>query len=150
MNNIVEDIIRGGKFKKLIENVLVHDAREITGLNRIELVVIYLLYKYDEINTLTDICKYLQMNKGHISTTMDGLGKMGYILCKRDESDRRFIRYHITEKADSIVEDMDRLWKEMSRQIVRDIDEKDLEIFNKVSCQIENNMRFMLEQNDIL
>ena len=68
MNNIVEDIIRGGKFKKLIENVLVHDAREITGLNRIELVVIYLLYKYDEINTLTDICKYLQMNKGHIST----------------------------------------------------------------------------------
>lgn len=150
MNNIVEDIIRGGKFKKLIENVLVHDAREITGLNRIELVVIYLLYKYDEINTLTDICRYLQMNKGHISTTMDALGKKGYILCKRDESDRRFIRYHITEKADAIVEDMDRLWKEMSRQIVRDIDEKDLEIFNKVSCQIENNMRFMLEKYDIL
>ena len=148
MNNSVEDIIRGGQFKKLIENVLVHDAREITGLNRIELVVIYLLYRYDEINTLTDICKYLQMNKGHISTTMDGLGKKGYIICQRDETDRRFIRYRITEKAGAIVENMDRLWLEISRQIVLGIDEKDLEVFNKVSRQIENNMKFMLEQSE--
>ena len=88
------------------------------------------------------------MNKGHISTTMDGLGKKGYIICQRDETDRRFIRYRITEKAGAIVENMDRLWLEISRQIVLGIDEKDLEVFNKVSRQIENNMKFMLEQSE--
>ena len=46
------------------------------------------------------------------------------------------------------MENMDRLWLEISRQIVLGIDEKDLEVFNKVSRQIENNMKFMLEQSE--
>lgn len=146
MDNIMEKILRGGKFNKLIESVLVHDAKERTGLNRIELVIIFLLYRFEELSTLTDICQYMHMNKGHISTTLDGLGKKGYIICQRDKNDRRFVRYQITEKANAFVLDMDNLWKEMSKRLIQGIDGKDLETFNRVASQIEDNIGRILNE----
>ena len=146
MNNVVEDIIRSGKFKRLIENILVNYAKQITGLNRIELVIIYLLYRYDELNTLTDISGYMKMNKGHISTTLDGLSKKGYIICQRDEADHRYFHYRITEKAETVAVNMDNSWAEISKKLVRKIDKNDLEVFHKVGKQIEDNMEEMLEE----
>lgn len=146
MDNIVDDIIRSGKFKRFIENMLVEDARGITGLNRIELVIIYLLYRYDNLNTLTDISNFMQMNKGHISTTLDRLNKKGYIICHRDETDHRFVRYKITGKAGEVVLDMDNLWKEMSKKLVRQIEKDDLQVFHKVARQIEDNIEDMLKE----
>ncbi|MDD7208584.1 MAG: MarR family winged helix-turn-helix transcriptional regulator [Lachnospiraceae bacterium] len=149
MDNAVESILREGKYKKLIENALVKDVREVTGLNRIELVIVFLLYRYKDMNTLTDICHYLQMNKGHISTTMDGLSKKGYIICQRDEMDRRYIRYRITEKSGMIVKKMDSLWKELSGEIVKGISKEDLEVYNKVSGQMEDNIKRMLKNREV-
>lgn len=146
MDNIVDDIIRSGKFKRLIENILVEDARGITGLNRVELVIIYLLYRYDNLNTLTDISNFMQMNKGHISTTLDRLNKKGYIICRRDETDHRFVRYKITGKAGEVVLDMDNLWTEMSKKLVRQIEKDDLQVFHKVARQIEDNIEDMLKE----
>lgn len=146
MDKIVEDIIRSGKFKRLIENRLVEDARKLTGLNRIELVIIYLLYRRQDLDTLTDLSGYMQMNKGHISTTLDGLGKKGYIICQRDETDHRYFRYQITEKAEAVVTDMDVLWAEISKKLVCQINQNDLEIFHKVAGQIEKNIEGLLEE----
>ena len=75
----IERILRGGKFKKLLEKTMA-DAKNKTNLNRVELEVIYLLFHYDDVTTLTDICQYTQMNKGHMSTTLDNLVKKGYVL----------------------------------------------------------------------
>ena len=75
----IEKYLRGGKFKRLLEKAMV-DVKNKTNLNRLELEVVYLLSHYDEITTLTDICRYTQMNKGHMSTTLDNLVKQGYII----------------------------------------------------------------------
>ena len=85
----VEGILRGGKFKRLLDKAML-DARNETNLNRLELDVIYLLYHYDEITTLTDICQYTQMNKGHMSTTLDSLVKKGYIVCRSPDSVKKW------------------------------------------------------------
>lgn len=140
----IDGILRGGKFKKLLEKTMA-DAKNKTNLNRLELEVIYLLYHYDEITTLTDICQYTQMNKGHISTTLDNLVKKGYVICKRDENDRRYVKYQLTEASEQIRMEIDALWSGLLLKIVSGIDAEALETFNHVANQINENIDRLLE-----
>lgn len=140
----IEGILRGGKFKKLLEKTMT-DAKNKTSLNRVELEVIYLLFHYEDITTLTDICQYTQMNKGHMSTTLDNLVKKGYVVCKRDENDRRYVKYQLTEASEQIRMEIDNLWSELLSKIVLGIDEESLEVFNQVAKQINENIDYLLE-----
>ena len=145
MESSIEGILRGGKFKKLIENQLV-DIKDRTGLKRVDIEVIYFLYRESEHNTMTDICHHLQMNKGHISSVMDSLCTKGYIVQKPDQNDRRYIRYTVTSLAYSIVKQMDASWENMSQRLMVGISEADLAVFEKVSKQIAQNIETMLEE----
>ncbi|MDD6070019.1 MAG: winged helix DNA-binding protein [Clostridiales bacterium] len=140
----IERILRGGKFKKLLEKTMA-DAKNKTNLNRVELEVIYLLFHYDDVTTLTDICQYTQMNKGHMSTTLDNLVKKGYVVCKRDEKDRRYVKYQLTEASEQIRMEIDGLWSELLSKIVSGIDEESLKVFNQVAKQINENIDYLLE-----
>lgn len=140
----IERILRGGKFKKLLEKTMA-DAKNKTNLNRVELEVIYLLFHYDDVTTLTDICQYTQMNKGHMSTTLDNLVKKGYVVCRRDEKDRRYVKYQLTEASEQIRMEIDDLWSELLSKIVSGIDEESFEVFNQVAKQINENIDYLLE-----
>ena len=108
----IQKNLQGGKFKRLLEKAMV-DVKNKTNLNRLELEVIYLLSHYEEITTLTDICCYTQMNKGHMSTTLDNLVKQGYVVCKRDDKDRRYVKYELTDESEQIYQEMVNLWSEL-------------------------------------
>lgn len=142
----IEKNLRGGKFKKLLERTMA-DAKNKTNLNRLELEVIYLLSHYDEMTTLTDICRYTQMNKGHMSTTLDNLVKKGYVVCKRDDKDRRYVKYELTDASEQICKEMEAVWSEMILKVVEGIDENSLVIFNSVSEQISRNIDRLLEND---
>ena len=141
----IEGILRGGKFKRILEKTMM-DAKQQTNLNRIELEVIYLLFHYDDIQTLTDICQYTQMNKGHVSTTLDSLVKKGYLVCERDEKDRRFVKYSLAESSEQLCNEMERLWSDLMADIVDGVDAHSLEIFKQVSEQIDKNLDRLLEE----
>lgn len=146
--NIVKNL-RGGKFKQLLEKAMV-DAKNKTNLNRLELEVIYLLSHYDEIKTLTDICRYTQMNKGHMSTTLDNLVKKGYVVCQRDDKDRRYVKYELTYASEQICQEMETLWSELTAKVAEGIDEHSLAVFNRVSEQISHNIDRLLENDQEL
>ena len=141
----IAKILRGGKFKKLLEKAMM-DAKNKTSLNRLELEVIYLLCHYDDITTLTDISRYTQMNKGHVSTTLDNLVKKGYVVCRRDNQDRRFVKYELTDKSEQICREMEALWSELLSKIVEGIDENSLAVYKDVAEQINRNIDRMLEK----
>lgn len=145
----IEKNLRGGKFKRLLEKAMA-DAKNKTNLNRLELEVIYLLSHYEEITTLTDICQYTQMNKGHMSTTLDNLVKKGYVVCRRDDKDRRYVKYELTAASDQICQEMETLWSEVTSKVVEGIDEESLAVFNRVSEQISHNIDRLLEQDQEL
>lgn len=140
----IEGILRGGKFKKLLEKTMA-DVKNRTNLNRLELEVIYLLFHYEEITTLTDICQYTQMNKGHISTTLDNLVKKGYVICKRDEKDRRYVKYELTDASEKIRMEMEKLWSDLMLKVIAGIDRDSLKIFDQVAKQINENIDCLLE-----
>ena len=142
----IEKNLRCGKFKRLLEKAMV-DVKNKTNLNRLELEVIYLLSHYEEITTLTDICRYTQMNKGHMSTTLDNLVKQGYVVCKRDDKDRRYVKYELTDASEQICQEMETLWSELIAKVVEGIDENSLAVFSCVSEQISHNIDRLLEND---
>lgn len=142
----IEKNLRGGKFNRLLEKAMV-DVKNKTNLNRLELEVVYLLSHYDDITTLTDICRYTQMNKGHMSTTLENLVKQGYIVCKRDDKDRRYVKYELTDASEHLCQEMEILWAELTAKVVEGIDESSLAVFNRVSEQISHNIDQLLEND---
>lgn len=145
----IEKNLRGGKFNRLLEKAMV-DVKNKTNLNRLELEVVYLLSHYDDITTLTDICRYTQMNKGHMSTTLENLVKQGYIVCKRDDKDRRYVKYELTDASEHLCQEMEILWAELTTKVVEGIDESSLAVFNRVSEQISHNIDRLLENDQEL
>lgn len=145
----IEKNLRGGKFNRLLEKTMV-DVKNKTNLNRLELEVVYLLSHYDDITTLTDICRYTQMNKGHMSTTLENLVKQGYIVCKRDDKDRRYVKYELTDASEHLCQEMEILWAELTAKVVEGIDESSLAVFNRVSEQISHNIDRLLENDQEL
>ena len=145
----IEKNLRGGKFNRLLEKAMV-DVKNKTNLNRLELEVVYLLSHYDDITTLTDICRYTQMNKGHMSTTLENLVKQGYIVCKRDDKDRRYVKYELTDASEHLCQEMEILWAELTAKVVEGIYESSLAVFNRVSEQISHNIDRLLENDQEL
>lgn len=145
----IEKNLRGGKFNRLLEKAMV-DVKNKTNLNRLELEVVYLLSHYDDITTLTDICRYTQMNKGHMSTTLENLVKQGYIVCKRDDKDRRYVKYELTDASEHLCQEMEILWAELTAKVVEGIAESSLAVFNRVSEQISHNIDRLLENDQEL
>ena len=45
------------------------------------------------------------MNKGHMSTTLENLVKQGYIVCKRDDKDRRYVKYELTDASEHLCQE---------------------------------------------
>lgn len=142
----IEKNLNGGKFKKLLENAMM-DAKNRTNLNRVELEIIYLLSHYKDLTTLTDICRFTQMNKGHMSTNLDKLVKQGYVICSKDSEDRRCVRYELTKKSEQICREMEMLWTNIISKVTEGIDEDRLLIFNQVSEQINRNIDKLLKKN---
>lgn len=142
----IEKNLRGGKFKRILEKVMV-DEKNKTNLNRLELEVIHLLSHSDDVTTLTDLCRYTQMNKGHMSTTLDDLVKKGYVVCARDTRDRRYVKYELTDASRQICRETENLWTELISKVVEGIDEASLAVFNRVSEQISQNIDRLLEND---
>lgn len=147
MNSSIEGILRGGQFKKLVETTILA-VKDKTNLKRVEIEVLYFLSRYPKQNTMKDICNHLQMNKGHISTTVDSLTKQEYIIQQKDECDRRYMHYTLTPKAEFIVEQITLLWKKMSEQMLKGITKEEIAIFEKVAGLIGENIEQMLNSEE--
>lgn len=145
LDNPIESVLRGGQFKKLVENQL-SGVKEKYGLKRIEMEILYFLTQSGMHNTAKDICRYLNMNKGHISQAVENLSEMGYLCASTDKADRRYVHYMVTERAKAVCEETTQAWNKMSRRIIADIPEEKLYVFREVAVKIVENMNEMLNE----
>lgn len=146
MEKQIDNILRGGQFKMLLEKQL-SDIREKYGLKRIELEILYYLSQCKGKNTSTDIHKYLKMNKGHISQAVDCLCKKNYLSAALDQEDRRYVHYTITDQADVIIQDITEKWARLHQRIFDGISREDLEKFRKISEKMKENMEKILNES---
>ncbi|MDO4567426.1 MAG: MarR family transcriptional regulator [Clostridia bacterium] len=76
------------------------------GLVYVETDILGFLHFNVQFNTARDIATYCVKQKGNVSTAIDSLVRRGYVTRTADPSDRRQMRLHLTDKAQSVISDI--------------------------------------------
>lgn len=143
MDGQIESILKGGKFRKLMEEQI-GEIRKKYDMKKAELEILYFLSHCDGHNTSTDIHDQLLMNRGHISQAVDSLCKRKFISAIPDERDRRYVHYILLDSAREIVRELSTQYEELNCKILDGISEEELEIFQRVAAKIRNNMEKLI------
>lgn len=144
MDKEIEIFMRGGQFKKLMDDNAAK-LREKYGLKRAEIEILYFLSKSEKSNTSTDIYHQLAMTKGHISQAVFQLVGNGYLIAIPDRKDRRYVHYTLTEKAAQLIREFSEIREKMIQQITAGISEEEMIIFERVAKKMWYNMEKCLE-----
>ena len=143
MDGQIESILKGGKFRKLMEEQI-GEIRKKYDMKKAELEILYFLSRCYGHNTSTDIHDQLLMNRGHISQAVDRLCKRKFISAIPDERDRRYVHYILLDSAREIVRELSTQYEELNCKILDGISEEELEIFQRVAAKIRNNMEKLI------
>lgn len=143
MDEQLETALKGGDFKRLLDNQL-DEIKKKYNLKKVEIEVLFFLSKCGNENTPTDITKRLNLNRGHVSQAIDVLLKRKYIAAVADKKDRRCMHYTITTDAVLIIDEIANVKKQMDQQILKGISEDELEIYKKVWDKMIKNIREMI------
>lgn len=105
--------------------------------NEIDILVALHMGKYD---VAKDIAENFEISKSLVCRSVDSLIKKGYIDTKKDENDKRITHLILRKEAKPIVESLKENRKKTTEILLKDIDEKELEIFKKVLDKMKNNI----------
>ncbi len=105
--------------------------------NEIDILVALHMGKYD---VAKDIAENFEISKSLVCRSVDSLIKKGYIDTKKDENDKRITHLILRKEAKPIVESLKENRKKTAEILLKDIDEKELEIFKKVLDKMKNNI----------
>jgi len=106
------------------------------------------LFRHGDGKSQYQISQNLNLNKTTTTRTLKKLEDKGYIRKEQDNEDKRIFRIYLTEKAYSVEEKLKEYSDSVYTQITKDISEKDLEIFMKVTDQIINNIKIYDKTED--
>ena len=143
MDEQLEVALKGGEFKRLLENQIAA-IREKYDLKKVDIEVLYFLSKCKEENTPTDIYRRLKINRGHVSQAIDLLSRRELICPIPDKDDRRYMHYAISAKAGQIIDEIAEVRKKLDVQIFRGISEEELRSYKETTKKIFRNIQDML------
>ena len=136
---------RGRQFKQLM-NKKMHSVISDYDVKRVDIEILRFLSMSDEKNTAADIHRYLDLNKGQISKTLEHLCAMHYLESMPDTKDRRYMHYTLSTEGKEIVRRINAVWDEMHQQIMQGVDTSDRAIFNKVLNHAMANMERLIDE----
>ncbi len=144
MENKIEVILRSSKLKKLLFS-RIPDFHEKHNLKKIEVDILFFLKNSDDMDTSSDICRELRLNKGHVSQAMECLVKNDYVTAKPDSNDRRYIHYSLTNKALDAVDMLMQAWISIRDRVFEGISDKEIIQYKQISDRIERNIESVLD-----
>ncbi len=139
---------RGRQFKQLMNKKMDGVIREY-DVKRVEIEILRFLAMSGERNTAADIHRYLDLNKGQISKTLEHLCTMHYLESMPDKKDRRYMHYTLSGEAKELVRRINAIWDDMHQQIMSGIQAEDRAIFNKVLNHAMANMERMIDEASV-
>lgn len=132
-------------FRKVIKTEF-QPYEEKYGIKGIDLKLLFHLYMYPEMDTLTALTNDMYINKGQASRSMDRLNKKGLISISPDRKDRRYVHFSLTKEAEALACSIKQDRYEISLKITQDIPEEKKQIFMEVIHMIQKNMEHILEE----
>ena len=146
MDWMLEGLLQGTQFRTLY-NRKIESLREEYHLRKIDIDILYFLYKSGEHNTSKDICSLNLFNKGHISQSVDRMVKEELIHTVHDVEDRRCVHLVLTKKAVGIIEQATKLRIQMYNIILQGVTEEEREVLRRVSTKVNENIKNALRNS---
>lgn len=139
MDNDFEALISGQQFKKLYEK-LSYKITEEYGLNKIEIEILLFL-KNSSLNTAKDIAERRLFSKAYISQAIYQLSASGYLMEEADTHDRRCVHLFLTEKAESVCQELIKLRERMKEIIYRNLSEEERSAMIQIAQKVARNIQ---------
>lgn len=149
MDWMIEGLLQGTQFQKLY-NRKIEALREEYHLRKIDIDILYFLYKSGEHNTSKDISNLNLFNKGHISQSVDRMEKQQLIYTIQDKEDRRCMHLMLTDKAIDIIKQATELRVQMYNIILNGVTEEERKVLLQVSRKVNQNIKNALVNLDTL
>ncbi|MCI8483341.1 MAG: winged helix-turn-helix transcriptional regulator [Lachnospiraceae bacterium] len=140
MDWMIEGLLQGTQFQTLY-NRKIEALRQEYHLRKIDIDILYFLYKSGEHNTSKDISSLNLFNKGHISQSVDRMAKQKLIYTVQDAEDRRCMHLMLTDTAAEIIAQVTELRKQMYNIILKGVTEEEREVLLQVSQKVNRNIR---------
>lgn len=143
-NNIPKRI---SNIRHLINEYLVYEMEQLGMKNIVPSHgdILFTLFMYKEM-TLKDLAEKIRRDKSTVTALIKKLEKMGYISLKVNEADKRSRFICLTKKGKSLEEPFKEISKNMSKILLKDMEDKDKAILSELLDKMEKN--FMNELFD--
>lgn len=133
LNSIAKDIKR--KNREIISSY---------KLSPNEVDILVFLDLQDEYDTASDIVEAFEISKSLVCRSVDSLIKRNYIDAIKDEKDKRVTHLILRDEAKPIVNTLKFNRERIIKNLIKDISDDDIKIFNSVL----DKMRFNLSKED--
>ena len=144
MDWMLECLLQGTQLQK-IYNQKIEALRKEYSLRKVDIDILYFLYKSGEHNTSKDIGDLNLFSKGYISQSVSRLEEQQIIYAIKDEEDRRCMHIMLTDRAEGIVEEITALRKQMYDIILKGVTQEERDVLFRVSRKVNQNIRSALE-----
>lgn len=149
MDWMLEGLLQGTQFQKLY-NRKIEELRKTYNLRKVDVDILYFLFKSGEHNTSKDICDLNLFNKGHISQSVGRMVRQQVIYIVQDQEDRRCMHIMLTDRAVEIVEKITALRKQMYNIILKGVTDEERHVLLQVSRKVNANVKDALGNLEIL
>lgn len=119
------------------------------GLHKIEFEILFFIHSTC-LNRAKDIVENTHFSKAHISKAIERLSNSGYLVCVKDNNDKRCVRLKLTDKAYTILNDIVEFYQHMVNILLKDITSDEMTVLNNIVKKIINNINVEISNNNNL
>ncbi len=138
MQGNLDCLLRGRKFKAMSDE-LYAEVRRQYGLRQVEIELLQYLEQVPDA-TASEICRTLNMNKGHVSQGFDSLCRNAYLTVCPDTKDRRYVRYELTEKGRQFLQRAAEVRGRIEQAVLQGLTGEELAALRSISAKICGNI----------
>lgn len=146
MNQTTDYLANIRRIIKLQESMLKEYVCQEYGLTLSEAMVISFLHNNPGKDTAADIVEFRMLQKSNVSQAVDALVKKSLLMREQDAGDRRKIHLSLTEKAEDLVQAVERMRVEFHQEVFDGITEEERILFAKVNARMAENAQRATEK----
>ena len=130
----LKGLLYGSQYRKFIDQEM-GEIEKKYGLNRVDIQILFYLYRAGEHNCFKDIAEQKFFTKGYISQSLSRLQQMKLVKTLQDREDKRCVHIFLEEKEIQVIYDAS------DELLFSGVTGEEKEIFLKVVRKISDNIK---------
>ena len=120
-----DDMLKAIKHYQKLYSRFSERVRNHYSVSQTEFDVVAFLNNHPQNNTAKEICEIRMLTKSNVSVAVENLSRMGFLVCKTDEQDRRIVRLDFLPKADDLRKEIELVQEEFTNALFQGISQEE-------------------------